>query len=215
MNDRFRRVCWISAGAHVGVIVALLAVTAIRSWVSTWKPKEVTMFVSLHTPQPPAPPEPPPPIPKPPEPKKVEKKPIERSTQRVERVVSPPQPPAPPVDIAQALRKAIPAGPSGGTPSSDDFPGWYYQDVYERFHAAWEQPGVGAVPHGTKATVRIRVARDGAVTQRRLTGRSGNQVMDDSIERAMNTVQRLRPLPDTYRGAHRDIDIEFELTGAR
>ncbi len=213
MNDRFRRVFWISAGAHVVVIVALLTVTAIRNWVSTWKPKEVTMFVSLHTPQPPAPSEPPPPIPKPPEPKKVEKKPIERSTQRVSRVVSPPQPPAPPVDVAAALSKSMPTGPATGTPTSDDWRIRYYQDVHARFHAAWEQPGVGAVPQGTKTIVRITVERNGTVTQRRITGPSGNQVMDDSIQRAMNSVQRMSPLPGEHRGATLDIDIEFELTG--
>ena len=51
-------------------------------------------------------------------------------------------------------------------------------------------------------------------TARRKTRGSGNDLMDDSVMKAVNSVSKLRPLPSAYSGYSKDITVDFELTGA-
>lgn len=225
-QDRFTRTFWIIAGIHAGLVLLLIAGTFLQHLIFRRKPKEVITFVTLHTPAPsapsvttveapPAPPPPPPPappevpviVPEPPKPKPKPK--IERSTERVRRDRPPPQEPRlTPEELQRRLRDALPAG-SPTTSTAFDPINDYYGLVFRTFFDAWIQPG--SVPPGTVTEARIRVARNGQIMHRELTRRSGNAVMDDSVMKALNAVQRLRELPPEIKGAHHDIRIEFEL----
>lgn len=155
---------------------------------------------------PPAPPPPPPPPPPTPRPQ------IQRSTERVRRDAPPPPPPSlTPEQIRKQLEQAVPAGSrlAAGAPDSMAM---YYRLIYETLYRAWEQPS--SVLPGTRAEARIRVQRDGTIIRRELTRRSGNSAMDESVQRALQSVSRLAPLPREFSGAHHDFTVEFELTGA-
>ncbi len=194
------------------------------------------------TPPDPQPPEPAPPEPKPPEPKPPEPKPPDPPKDIPEPPKDPPKPkpkvevskvkvprpniqPAPPKSkplTAEQLRKLLasgkpvgPIGPVGPVGPVSDFPfDWYFALVRKAMYDAWEQPGGLSASAGLKVIVEVRVARDGSILKRDVIRTSGHPLMDASVIRALQTVPRLQPLPDAYRGGTRDIQIAFELTGA-
>jgi TonB family protein len=106
-----------------------------------------------------------------------------------------------------------PFGVAGGRGKGTPF-WWYYQQVHDRMYEAWEQPGQ-ALNWDKKimATVLIRVARDGTITDVSLKMPSGNKIMDDSALQAARKVQRLDPLPEGLGGATADITVNFQLEG--
>lgn len=77
----------------------------------------------------------------------------------------------------------------------------------------WQQPSGLSASAGLVTTVSIRVARDGSILSRKLVKGSGHSIMDDSVMAAANAVSRLKPLPATFSGKHKDITVYFELTG--
>lgn len=118
--------------------------------------------------------------------------------------------PAPQLDLS-GLKSALAAGsstagsgPGGGVYSP--FAG-YYESVKQRMYSVWKQPA--GAPGGLTATASIRVERDGTVSRKALTGRSGNAPFDLSVQSALNATVRLPvPPPDL---PSRDIEIEFVL----
>ena len=78
---------------------------------------------------------------------------------------------------------------------------------------AWEQPG-GLSSAGLVPQVRIRVQRDGTITSRELSRKTGNSILDSSVMKAVNSVSRLKPLPPDVPGSYKDITIDFELTSS-
>lgn len=185
----------------------------------------------IREPDPPRPqqpkPEPPKPKPEEPKPSPIPEKPTEKpkppekpkiqvNTNRVVRRTEQPPPPRPPQQQQPALtpeeiRKLLEANirftPAGQPATTFSDLSLYYAMVRDAMYAAWIQPS--AVARGLKAEASIRVMRNGAVTQRRLTRPSGNKLMDDSVMQALNSVTLLRPLPAEVREPYLDITIEF------
>ena len=89
--------------------------------------------------------------------------------------------------------------------------GAYYNHVHERMYAVWQQPGQLKNLPGLRTEVTITVAPDGRITARTKTRGSGNDLMDDSVMKAVNSVKALRALPVGYRQSV-DITITFELS---
>ncbi len=223
---RFRRTLWRTAMVHALLIGGLLIYSGVRRWLQRRAPREPpTTFVALHTPAasepahapaaepaPPPPPQPeapPPPPPPPPTPR------VQRSTERVRRDPTPaptPEPRLSPEEIRRRLEQSLPdSRPTPAGASTADARARYYALIQETFYRAWTQPTT--IMPGQTATVRLRVQRNGTVSQREIVQGSGQAAMDQSIERALDQVQRLPPLPDELTGAHHDFTIRFELTG--
>ena len=102
----------------------------------------------------------------------------------------------------------IPGGMGPGSPFWD-----YYQHVHDQMYEAWEQPG-DAVSRKLMATVMLRVARDGTITDVELKRSSGNKLMDDSAVAAARSVQRLEPPPDALvKDATANITVDFQVEG--
>ena len=124
----------------------------------------------------------------------------------------PARPALTPEQIRDRLSCGLSAGPSA--PARDEFPfGWYVSLVKQTMYEAWVQPSGLSASSGLTVQVLIRVERDGTITRRQMVKPSGHPLMDESVMRAVESVRKLRPLPEQYRGAYRDITIEFELTG--
>ncbi len=102
----------------------------------------------------------------------------------------------------------IPGGVGQGTPF------WqYYQGVHDQMYEAWEQPGT-ALDKKLIATVMIRVARDGSITDVELQRSSGSKLMDDSALAAARKVLHLEPPPDALvKGSTADITVDFQVEG--
>jgi TonB family protein len=226
----------ISLALHGAALVLMLVVPLILKACAAKKPNEKLMFVefTVSVPPPPAPDVPEPPKlepPAPPEPKDdiavPEKKP--------EVKPKPPEPPKPAKDIRQTnriVRKNAPlpkdkplseaeiarllklgARLSDTTSIPDDSQlalGAYFNHVHERMYAVWQQPSQLKSLPGLSTDVQITVAPDGRITGRTKTRGSGNELMDDSVMQAVNSIKALRALPAGHRKPV-DITITFEI----
>lgn len=148
------------------------------------------------------------PAPKPPKPK------VEVSKVKVTR---PPPPPPPRPLSAEELRKLLAGGKP--LPAADSRPGpanasvdLYLALVRKAMYDAWEQPGGLRSAMGRQVIASVRIARDGTVTRAEIIRPTGISILDESVEKALRAVNRLPPLPESYRGPHRDIQIAFELS---
>ena len=159
------------------------------------------------------------PVPKP-DPKPSPKpKPVEKQTNRVTKTKAPLDPPRRPEPlteegIKQILTADMPASGPVALEAGENDPvlADYYRQVYERMYAAWRQPAELRSLPGLSLDVRIVVEPDGKITGRTKIRGSGNELMDESAMKAVQSVKTLPPLPREYRSA-REIVVTFELGG--
>ncbi len=224
----------ISLYAHTAALGAIAVVSVTRGCARPAKPREIVTYIDVATaihqsspaiPDLRAPPREPDP-PRPPReisrdlpssrPREIvaPRQPTEPSRPRQERPPVHQPMPARPVLTPDQIREQLARGfPERDPKPRDDFPfGWYFALVKQTLYEAWTQPSGLTASSGLSVQVRIRVERDGTISRREIIRPSGNAAMDESVRRAIDAVRRLRPLPDAYRGAYRDITIEFELT---
>jgi len=83
----------------------------------------------------------------------------------------------------------------------------YYDSVKQQMYDVWQQPA--GAPIGTTATATVRVERDGTVSLKSITSRSGNVPFDQSVQSALNVTVRL-PIPPA--DLPNPIEIEFKLS---
>ncbi len=85
--------------------------------------------------------------------------------------------------------------------------------LHDRFYKAWQQPQT-VVATGVKlsATARIRIEKDGRVSDFKIIRPSGNIVVDDSVKAVAGRVARVDALPASIAGAAPySVDINFAL----
>lgn len=99
---------------------------------------------------------------------------------------------------------------AGTGPASDS--GYYLNLIHDRFYGQWDQPTSIFDPENRfVTTVRIRIERDGRISQASIVRPSGNPVMDESVKAALGRVKQIDPLPSGLGGAYYEIQINFEL----
>jgi len=222
MDPRFRKWLKFSTVAHALVILGVILAPLVANW---WLRRErrnlVVIDLTLALPDIPAdmaeaataitPPAPEPPKDIPEEPKPKPK--VQKSTKRVTRTEPKPnQPKLSPEEIRKLLAAGAKISDRTSIPT-DSFPdAWYYALVKQAMYDAWNQPSGPAVPAGLRTIVLIRVERNGTITRRTIVKTSGNALMDDSVMKAVQSVSRLRPLPEHWNVASKDIDITFDLS---
>lgn len=84
----------------------------------------------------------------------------------------------------------------------------YYDSVKRQMYSVWQQPA--GAPIGLSATATLRVERNGTVSAKNITRRSGNAPFDQSVQNALNATTRLPVPPANLPG--RNIEIEFVLS---
>jgi TonB family protein len=223
----------ISLTLHGIVLVLMLVMPWVLKACERKKPNEKLMFVefTVSIPPPPAPDVPEPPKPEPPKstddikvPDKkpeVKPKPPElpkppesiRQTNRVVRKGPPPKDkPLSAAEIARLLKMGARISDTTSIPTDNQLAlGAYYNHVHERMYAVWQQPSQLKDLPGLRTEVNITVAPDGRITDRRKLRGSGNDLMDDSVMAAVNSIKALRALPAGYRKPV-DITITFEIS---
>jgi TonB family protein len=89
--------------------------------------------------------------------------------------------------------------------------GWYGNMLHDRFYSEWVQPT--SVVHSAKLSVllRIRIQKDGRISDYSIAKSSGNPVVDDSITAAAARVKQVDPLPSGLGDDYYDVNINFEL----
>jgi TonB family protein len=103
-------------------------------------------------------------------------------------------------------------GHAGGAGSASEF-GWYGSMLHDRFYSEWIQPTT-VISSGAKlsALVKIRIEKDGRVSDFEIIKPSGNVVVDESVAATAKRVTQVDPLPDGIgSGGHYDVRINFEL----
>lgn len=104
------------------------------------------------------------------------------------------------------------AGRAGGGNKATDF-GWYHAMIHDRFYARWDQPtSIISSDEKFVAAVKIRIEKDGHISNVSLANPSGNVVMDDSVMAAARRVTQIDPLPTGLGGDFYEVKINFELS---
>ena len=101
---------------------------------------------------------------------------------------------------------------AGTAGNASDF-GWYGNMLHDRFYKEWVQPTT-VVTSGAKfsALAKIRIEKDGRISDFKIVRSSGNVVVDESIEAVAKRVTRVDSLPTGLaNGDHYDVNINFEL----
>ena len=91
--------------------------------------------------------------------------------------------------------------------------GWYGNMLHDRFYREWTQPTT-VVASGAKlsALARIRIEKDGRISDFKIVRPSGNIVVDESVEAVGKKVTRVDALPTGIgNGGHYDVNINFAL----
>jgi TonB family protein len=89
-----------------------------------------------------------------------------------------------------------PGIPGTGTPSGpfDPVLQKYYADIWEKIQESWHSPNL-SVSKGLLTVVSIKIRKDGRITDWTIERRSGNRVYDESISRALRSIDALPPIP--------------------
>ena len=91
--------------------------------------------------------------------------------------------------------------------------GWYGNMLHDRFYREWVQPTT-VVASGAKlsALAKIRIEKDGRISDFKIVRSSGNVVIDESVEAVGKKVTRVDALPAGIGSSgHYDINISFAL----
>jgi TonB family protein len=104
------------------------------------------------------------------------------------------------------------SGRTGGSANDPQF-GWYGSMLHDRFYSEWVQPTSVAASGGKNSVlVKLRIEKDGQVSNFEVVRPSGNAELDESVKALANRVSRVEPLPDGLgKGDHYDVKINFEL----
>ena len=102
-------------------------------------------------------------------------------------------------------------GHAGGGGTSTEY-GWYYAMIHDRFYSRWEQPtSIVTSDQNFVALVKIRIEKDGRISNVALAKSSGNVVMDESVMAAAKRVTQIDPLPEGLGEGSYEININFQL----
>jgi TonB family protein len=109
-------------------------------------------------------------------------------------------------------------GATGGRPQANGSftsanAGWYGDMLHDRFYREWAQPTT-VVATGAKlsALARIRIEKDGRISDFKIVRPSGNVVVDESVEAVGKKVTQVDALPaGVGNGGHYDVNINFAL----
>ncbi len=100
------------------------------------------------------------------------------------------------------------AGEGGGRPL-DPFTQRYIVQVWEKIKDAWGLPGMSAYKKDLETVVTIRIRKDGRIVDINVEKRSGNRVYDESILRALRSVDPLPPIPASLNTDSIEVGFRF------
>jgi TonB family protein len=103
-------------------------------------------------------------------------------------------------------------GRVGGAGPESQF-GWYGSMLHDRFYSEWVQPtSIPSTGAKNSVLVKIRIEKDGRVSNFEIVRPSGNEALDDSVNAVAKRVTQVDSLPGGLgTGDHYDVKINFEL----
>lgn len=86
---------------------------------------------------------------------------------------------------------------------------WYLEKIHDRIYSRWVSPSADPT---LSVLIKIRIQKDGHVSDVSLAKSSGNPAMDESAMLAAKSVKQLDPLPSVIDDSFYDVPIEFKPT---
>lgn len=96
--------------------------------------------------------------------------------------------------------------------------GWYVEAMKRRISGNWMQNTIDPAARASRSihcVVEYRIARDGTVSNVRISQTSGNLSFDNSGLRAILGSNPMPPLPSDYSGGYVDVTFDFLPPGGR
>ena len=85
--------------------------------------------------------------------------------------------------------------------------------LHDRFYSEWAQPTRVASREKNSVLVKIRIEKDGRVSNFEIVRPSGDAELDQSVAAVAKRIAQVAPLPDGLgNGEHYDVKISFELS---
>lgn len=101
-------------------------------------------------------------------------------------------------------------GTSGGSFGSQ-FP-WYVEAIQRRISSNWIESTIDpTISFAPRCTVSFQILHDGSIANIQITQSSGNQSVDMSAIRAVQSSNPLDQLPPAYSGKYVDVEFWFEF----
>lgn len=88
----------------------------------------------------------------------------------------------------------------------------YIFDIWEKIKQVWGLPGSYASKKDLESIVTIKIRKDGRIIDINFEKRSGNRLYDESILRAIRSIDPLPPIPPSFNSDTMEIGFRF-LTG--
>ena len=91
---------------------------------------------------------------------------------------------------------------------------WYVDAVRNRIRQSWDQSTIEASVRAARrahTAMTFRINANGTISNIRLFQSSGNSSMDYSAQRALQSIDAFRPLPNDYMGSYVDVTFDFDL----
>jgi len=85
----------------------------------------------------------------------------------------------------------------------------YYSEVWRAIQSQWAVPAELINRDDLEAILIIKVQRDGTIMDVRFEKKSGNEIFDSSVLRAVQKANPLPPFPKTYSPPYEEIGIRF------
>lgn len=85
----------------------------------------------------------------------------------------------------------------------------YYSEVWRAIQSQWAVPSGLINRDNLEAILIIKVRRDGTIMDVRFEKKSGNEIFDSSVLRAVQKANPLPPFPKTYSPPYEEIGVRF------
>jgi len=115
-----------------------------------------------------------------------------------------------------------PGPPSAGAtvlgPGGSDFGArypWYVDAVRNRVQQTWDQSTIKTDVRAARrahTVMTFRINANGSISNIRMSQTSGDWSMDNSAQRALQSIDAFRPLPNDYMGSYVDVTFDFDLS---
>ncbi len=115
-------------------------------------------------------------------------------------------------DAAAVKGPGLPGSSAGGSGTNDPILQKYYADVWEKIQESWHSPSL-SVSKGLLTIVSIKIRKDGRIADWTIEQRSGNRAYDESISRALRSIDTLPPFPPSLNTDYLEVGFNFHPPG--
>ena len=210
MKSSFGRTFRIVFCVHLGVLCVLMLLPCFYRWFRPKKLATIPIGVVLHEEAPTQKK-----VEKDPAPRQKEEKKKKRKTEISDKIVKRRKTREESKTVsADEVKRRLLSGDEKSkiSTSSQDEDAIYFDIVRRAMYRAWIQPESLAV-EGLTTKAMIQLANDGTVISGKVIRPSGNGVMDASVKSALASVKRIPGLSASFLATHREITVDFELSG--